>query len=300
MKNKFKILLMIILLITGSSFLLSCIKWPDINIPFDRGGGITSTASPLNKAYVNTLAATNITDSSATLNGEVYEGDTIQNVSFKYYILDSLGQQGLQMTTSTQVFEGDRLDSVSVKINGLTAGTTYLYYAYASSGTKHIYGMIQSFATNYLSDQIFEGGIKFYVDSTGHHGLIAATNDLSIGILWNDDIYKLVDSTGTSIGTGQANSTAIVSSNPTGHYAARICNDLVLNGYSDWFLPSKDELNLLYKQMYVIGGFNPYAFYWSSSESTWANAWSQFFGDGSQNSNSDKSHTYNVRPIRAF
>jgi hypothetical protein len=234
------------------------------------------------------------------LNGQVFGADTIQNVSFKYFILDSFGQQGSQMTTSTQVFEGNWLDSVTVKINGLTAGTTYLYYTYASSGTKHISGTIQSFATNYPSDQIFEGGIKFYVDGTGHHGLIAATNDLSIGIQWIDGNFKLVDSTGTSIGTGQANSTTIVSSNPLGHYAAFICNDLVLNGYNDWFLPSKDELNLLYNQRFVIGGFNPNASYWSSSESSSANAWSQFFGDGSQNSNSDKGHTYNVRPIRAF
>jgi len=62
-------------------------------------------------------------------------------------------------------------------------------------------------------------------------------------------------------------------------YAAKICYDLVLNGYDDWFLPSKDELNLMYEQKGVIGGFAG-AYYWSSSEYFLNYAWSQYFYNG--------------------
>jgi len=72
--------------------------------------------------------------------------------------------------------------------------------------------------------------------------------------------------------------------------------DRPLNGYDDWFLPSKDELNLLYLQKGVVGGF---AYYWSSTEYGSYAAWYQYFGDGSQNGNS-KFITLRVRADRAF
>jgi hypothetical protein len=84
-----------------------------------------------------------------------------------------------------------------------------------------------------------------------------------------------------------------------GNYAAKICDDLFLNGYNDWYLPSRDELNKLYLNRVVVGGFAS-SVYWSSSEFKNSNAWHQFFSDGFQNSNHINSIKLRVRAIRAF
>lgn len=66
----------------------------------------------------------------------------------------------------------------------------------------------------------------------------------------------------------------------TEHPAAAVCRDATHGGYIDWFLPSKDELNLMCGQKGVVGGFAS-DFYWSSSEEYYACvAWGQYFGDG--------------------
>jgi hypothetical protein len=73
-----------------------------------------------------------------------------------------------------------------------------------------------------------------------------------------------------------------------------------LGGYSDWFLPSKDELNAMYGKKAAIGGFvNASFWYWSSSEFSGTNARGQTFGVGSQN-NYNKSTLDHVRAVRAF
>ena len=68
--------------------------------------------------------------------------------------------------------------------------------------------------------------------------------------------------------------------------------------FDDWFLPSQDELNELYLQRAVVGGFSTAAF-WSSSEGFAVSAWSQDFSDGSVG-NGDKNNIIGVRAIRAF
>ncbi|PKP59792.1 hypothetical protein CVT91_06155 [Candidatus Atribacteria bacterium HGW-Atribacteria-1] len=122
-----------------------------------------------------------------------------------------------------------------------------------------------------------------------------------------------IGGTGTGIGTGQSNTTKIVTW-LNGHSetdrAAQVCEALVYGGYSDWFLPSKDELNLMYTNLkvYGVGGFtNSFTcFYWSSSETNAADcAWVQSFciygesTDGIQ-AYADKNTEYRVRAVRAF
>jgi hypothetical protein len=72
----------------------------------------------------------------------------------------------------------------------------------------------------------------------------------------------------------------------------------VLNGYNDWFLPSKDELYLMYQRLEDIGVF-AINIYWSSSEQGAPFAWYKFFDDNNQ-SYSSKTWGYYVRAIRAF
>jgi len=146
--------------------------------------------------------------------------------------------------------------------------------------------------------QSYQGGIIFYIDGTGQHGLIAAPSDQSSGAPWG--CYgTILGGTSTAIGSGQANTTAIVNGCNTVGIAARICNDLVLNGYSDWYLPSKDELNQLYLQKTVVGGFAD-DYYWSSSEESVYHAWAQDFHNGYQYIYGTRTVMYYVRAIRAF
>jgi Protein of unknown function (DUF1566) len=152
-------------------------------------------------------------------------------------------------------------------------------------------------AVSFAIGQSYGGGIIFYIDGTGLHGLISAPTDQSTGAQWG--CYgTLIGGTSTAIGTGQANTTAIVNGCSDVGIAARICDDLVLNGYSDWFLPSKDELNQMYLQRIVIGGFAN-SNYWSSSEYDAVNAWTQDFYLDNQY-NYFKNTPYDVRAIRAF
>jgi hypothetical protein len=80
--------------------------------------------------------------------------------------------------------------------------------------------------------------------------------------------------------------------------AAQACADLELNGYSDWFLPSLNELQQLYTNRAVIGGFVNYQ-YWSSSEISFDSAWAFAFTAGFTD-NEPKNYSYLVRAVRAF
>jgi Protein of unknown function (DUF1566) len=152
----------------------------------------------------------------------------------------------------------------------------------------------------------YKGGIIFYVDNTHAHGLIAAPKDQSIGIQWYNGSYVNAGATGTALGTGKANTTKIVSHQSVGNYAASICDALVIGSYSDWYLPSKDELNLIYKNigqgatapLTNIGSFSP-SKYWSSSEIDNYTAWFQNFASGYQDYD-ETSYAFLVRAIRAF
>ena len=152
----------------------------------------------------------------------------------------------------------------------------------------------------------YGGGIVAYILQSGdsgynanvQHGLIAAATDQSTGIRWYNGSYVTTGATGTAIGTGQANTTAIVNIQGAGSYAAQLCNDLTEGGFSDWYLPSRDELNKLYINKDVIGGFVDLV-YWSSSEGSDDRAWYQNFVNSNQNYYY-KYNTYRVRAIRAF
>ncbi|MCX6534882.1 MAG: DUF1566 domain-containing protein [Actinobacteria bacterium] len=87
-------------------------------------------------------------------------------------------------------------------------------------------------------------------------------------------------------------------SQPILRIAADLADDLVLGDQSDWFLPSKDELNQMYIQQTAIGGFSS-DYYWSSSEDAGYFAWDQYFRNGSQNYYYKYTTSY-VRPVRAF
>jgi len=145
---------------------------------------------------------------------------------------------------------------------------------------------------------IFQSGDPGY-DANVQHGLIAATADADDPMVWSNIMDTTVGTTGTAIGTGQANTTLIVYQNLCTGGAAYYCANLTEGSYADWFLPSKDELNKLYLNKGPIGGFAEYDFYFSSSESDAYNAWYQYFGDGLQDYYL-KDTPIRVRAVRAF
>ena len=193
----------------------------------------------------------------------------------------------------------DMATATSKTETGLTQGTTYARYvwAYNPCGISTSTTLTAQTLT-FTIGQSYGGGIIFYLDGTGQHGLIAATSDQSNGAEWG--CYgTTLGGTSTAIGTGQANTTAIVNGCNTAGIAARICNDLVLNGYDDWFLPSIGELYQMYLQKEAIGGF-AFNYYLSSSEfSTNYYAWYVNFASGIQYSTNKNSLNY-VRAVRAF
>lgn len=129
------------------------------------------------------------------------------------------------------------------------------------------------------------------------HGLIAPPGDQSTGAPWGCS-GTFIGGTSTALGEGQMNTDIIVNACGTAGIAARICNDLILNAYSDWYLPSQDELNKLYLNKTAIGGFAG-SNYWSSSEYSLDLALGQYFVNGQQGVNY-KYNSSKVRAVRSF
>jgi len=248
----------------------------------------------LNVPALTTTAVTAIQPSSAVSGGNVTNnGGTpvvARGVCYSLTINPSLANNVVTSGAGTGVFTST--------LNNLLPNTSYFVRAWATNSGGTGYGEQVSFTTTHFSiGDSYGGGIIFYIDGTGLHGLIAATTDQSTSAEWG--CYGTsIPGTGTAVGTGQTNTTLIVNGCSEAGRAARICNDLVLNGYDDWFLPSKDELNLMYDQQTVIGGFTS-IYYWNSSQFNANAAWNQHFPSGFQTTNS-KIATYSVRAVRAF
>jgi len=166
--------------------------------------------------------------------------------------------------------EGTGKNAFTSTITGLVPNNTYYVRAYVTTslGTTG-YGSIRTIKTDSTNSlyigQSYAGGIIFYLDATGTHGLVA--NDYDQSAYWG--CIGTFIGTGTAIGTGASNTAGIIAACNDNSTAASLCNGMRLNGYSDWFLPSIDELNLVYKNLYLNGisyFSNRLGYYLSSSE----------------------------------
>lgn len=152
--------------------------------------------------------------------------------------------------------------------------------------------------------QTYQGGKIAYIlqegdpgyDANVPHGLIVAPTQQERN--WFNYNYTTTGATGTAIGTGLANTNKIVTNQGAGSYAAKFCSDLTLDGFSDWYLPSKDELNKLFINKIAIGvaDFD----YWSSTEVDNNKAWHQSFTNGYQGNFIGKNYSNYFLAVRAF
>jgi len=176
-----------------------------------------------------------------------------------------------------------------------------------------------------LRDTGPDGGLIFYVDPAnakllpaGITYLETAPSDQSpapdpahyTGVVWSSVINAAIGTTGTAVGTGEANTALIIDQSTTS--AAQLCVDLNIDGVNDWFLPSKDEQAKMYLNLQSgtdengvtytpVGVFVPYN-YWSSSEYNASDAWTTNFytNDGHQANKHKADDDKNVRCVRMF
>jgi len=152
------------------------------------------------------------------------------------------------------------------------------------------------------------GGVVFYLDPADpcNHGLVSAVTDQG-EFEWGCVGTDIPGAEGSAIGDGAQNTADIIAGCATADIAARICDNLSLNGYTDWFLPSRDELTEMYNRRYQInitstanGGTNFVAgYYWTSTEHNAPAAFVRYFGSNYSTAN-DKNNSRNVRAVRAF
>jgi len=154
----------------------------------------------------------------------------------------------------------------------------------------------------------YQGGIIFWLDNTGEHGLIV--DSITHGAKWNNGINRFVGAEANGIYGGRRNTDLILSAQLAdakgGYFAARYC---MRNGYldrvpyEDWYLPSTIELQLLYQQKDLIPDLSTNKSYWSSTEREdwvdWSIAESLDFTNGSV-VQAEKGTEMYYRCIRSF
>ena len=206
--------------------------------------------------------------------------------------LQTISRTGLTVTLSNG--GGSYTDSVNV----YSAGSGINISANTISQSGHYVG------------ELFGGGIVFYVYDFGQHGLITSLDNLSTGLAWGTSGVDVPNC--ESPENGQANTASIVAQFGVGTtYAAGLCDAYTGGGYTDWYLPSIWELNLLYNSGYIINyelnndgdattnGLTM-SVYWSSTEQNATSAWNGYFVYGNSGGGFTKTTLNIVRAVRSF
>jgi DUF2075 family protein len=247
-------------------------------------------ATPNTATVASTITST-ITSSTAILGGVLTSnGGATTTIGIMYSTASNFG------TFSTTTINANAVaGTYTTSITGLSELTTYYVKAFATNTAGTTYGPTINFSTPVLPLTVgttYQGGIIFYLFQSGDpgyvagqtHGLIASTSDQAIYTDWKNNGGFTNIATATGIGTGLANTNAIISSHgSSATYAAGFARAYNGGGYTDWYLPSRDEL---YKMHISIGqGANNIAqllreTYWSSSQSDSMQAYYMFAQSG--------------------
>jgi uncharacterized protein len=155
------------------------------------------------------------------------------------------------------------------------------------------------------------GGFVFYENpnyaADGWRYLEAAPFDQSAGAKWGCFRRAIDGARGTAVGTGRQNTRDMLAACGERGTAADLCATLVVNGVGGWFLPSRDELALMYRNLKAAGvgdfrdgGASDNVSYWASSQLTADMAAHIDFADLGRQHFDDKDFPRRVRAIRAF
>lgn len=185
--------------------------------------------------------------------------------------------------------------------------STYYIRGYATTAAGTTYGNTVTYATGIDIGLSHGGGIIYYVDNTGRHGLIAAINDQGANIPWAPESLFTVFTNASSTYDGASNTTNIINTyGNSSVYAAKLCRDYRGGGFTDWYLPAYDEINAMKLYQDAIGGFPPSEFltnnyHWCSTEYDYFRAWDHDFNlrYGLIDAN-EKRAAASVRAIRKF
>jgi hypothetical protein len=266
---------------------------------------ITQTACP-SLAVITTTAVSSITQATAISGGTIsYQGAS------------AITARGICWSTSANptlansfTTNGTGVGTFTANLTGLTAGTTYYVRAFATNASGTSYGNEVSFATSspVSIGQMYQGGTVVYLFQAGdpgyealnQHGIIVYPSLLGPSE-WGCYGTQL-NVFNTVLGSGNNNTNSIFAACSNASYAAKICCNLNANGYSDWYLPSKDELNKIYLQRLNLSFLNNSVGYWSSSETAINTAYGQLFGQTQSSSSVSVSKTtpYYFVAIRNF
>jgi hypothetical protein len=276
-----------------------------------NGGGTGSLVLPT----ITTNAVTGITSNSATFGGSISNanGNQIMERGIVYSTTPNptIGSNKIIIGNGIGTF--DTISGLGYQYEHLlNSNTTYYARAYAvTENNISAYGNEVSFTTLSVGQAGPGGGIVFFNKGNSTGGwqyLETATSDQSTASEWGC-IGTSITGTQFTVGSGESNTSLIVAGCNEASFAAQICDNLSLGGQTDWFLPSRDEFYLMFRNLLLNnqGNFNSSAGYWSSTEVDDSNAWCFDFGIGNASISYKGAipfispyNSYYVRAVRAF
>lgn len=290
--------------ITGTSQLLSVPYALHAKTAESITGGITETDPIFIASPANGITTSDITNWNNKLDTEV-DGSVTNEIQIL-----SISNDTIYLSNGGFV----KLPAVDGSETKVTAGSNVTITGSGTTASPYVINASSGSAAHYVGE-LYGGGVVFWVDQTGQHGLIVSMIDLSTVQAWSNITGQLIGTTAQSDWDGNSNTTAITGQSGHTSSAAKLCADYTnadygTGTYSDWYLPSRGELNDLWNNLKAVqkaldsdGNSSTTAiaknYYWSSSEYSSNGAWTFYFDYGVAYSVT-KDGTYYVRAVRAF
>ena len=267
----------------------------------NKGTALGNVVSYKYRNIVETLDPTEITTVTATLNGKYYQ--PLGNLSYAGFVYATHSEPTIfDQATSSAASLGTM--NFKVQLTGLTRNTEYYIRSYTKIDNRYYYGEEKKIKTaGYFGPA---GGIVAYDKGVFTDGwryleisnkVIGVNNGYGILAVWSESPHSYIAGTSDKMGDGPSN-TAFIVSKVSGKSAAKYCADYSINGYSDWFLPSKEEAEAILKSlskggMSLNSGLNT----WTSSE---VNSGQAFYVNDYSSSALQKHADRETYPVRRY